>query len=631
MSYNGRVYRVSGLTICLALLAGCGDDELVIDNLPGGNPLVPEIAMYPFPSSFYLEDDEATVTGKRLALPDEAMPGELSATPFEGIDGFSRVSLITTFIPGGVDPATLPDLTDPGASVSDTSSVWLLHADSHERVPVLVELDANVTDVADQALLIRPQAVLDANTTYVVVVRDGVRLLDGSPARPTDAFVALRDDIATDVPEVESQRGDYARTRAAFEAAGATSEEVVQAWSFHTRSNEQVHAPLLSMQDAAMDHALSFVIESDEVDGDNRLVEGTFSAPDFLGDDDLVQIEEGAAVPRGTRDVPFLLTIPVTASQQERPVIVYGHGFLSRMEETTWSQLNGHLQGWRMAAISTEFIGFTEDDTVATLDVLTGNLDQAFKIVSQQMQSEIHFTLLARLVEEELASVVLSDTDAPILDADAVHFMGISNGGTQGMTIVASSPMFERAALVVPGGAWMHMLQRAVQFNLFGPLLTSQFAQTRELQLALSLLQLHFDHIDGASWIQHMTDNRLPGRDQIDVRATLHEAVGDAQVANMITEWMARSANIPLITPSPRDVWGIPTLDATAVASADPSAALIIYDEGYPPLSPGNVPPATDNGSHETIRDLSVYQQHIGEFLENGTIQQVCEGACDPE
>jgi len=622
------------LLVLAATVIGCGDDgdELLIDNLPGGNPLVPQVAMYPFPSDFYLSEDETSATGRRLAFAAEAMPGGLGIEPFDGIDGYSRAPLIMASFGGAIDPASLPAIDDPSAALADSSSVMLLREQTWDRIPLLVEVDLNAAN-AEQALLMRPQIALEPNAGYVVVIRDSLRHTGGQPVAAPDAFRALRDGIATEVAAVEAQRDDFELVKAAIAGAGLSPQQVVLAWSFHTRSAEQLFAPMLALQDAASAAPLDdYTITTDSWDdsGDNRIVTGTFVAPDFLGAEEQVALDgDGAPVVHGSRDVPFLLTIPKTAAQQLRPVIVFGHGFLARMEEPTWGQLNGHLQDWQMAAASTEFIGFNEDDTAATLNLLTSDLDRTYVIPSQQMQSQANFTMLARLVAEQLSAVVLSDAGTPLFDPGEVHFMGISNGGTQGITIMAASAAFRRGAMVVPGGAWMHMVQRAVQWTALGALFSSSFDDAREVQLALSLLQHHFDYIDGVNWMDHLTANRLRGPEQVEV--TFHEAVADAQVANMITEWLVRSGDIPLITPSPREVWGTPTIAASDLASKSPKAALYIYDEGYAPLTPGNIPPLTDNGAHETIRDLSVYQQHVGTFLETGAIEQVCSGPCDPD
>jgi hypothetical protein len=637
--------RCPVLVFALLALAGCPAEEEVeetppdpevitgIDNLPGGNPLVPDVAMYPFPSDFYLVADASTETGRRLALSDDAMPEGLSAAAFAHADGYSRAPIILAYMDGGIDASTLPTLTDPSAALEDDSSVWLLREDSWERVPLLVELDLNAAVSTQQALIIRPQVSLEPDAGYVVVLRDTLRAADGtSPLPVTDAFRALRDGVATDCDAVEAQRGDFELVNTAITATGLAPEEVVLAWSFHTRSEEQVLAPLVGIQDVATDWPLDgWSITSDEWDddGQNRLIHGTFVAPDFLGPDEWVELDEdGAPVQHGTRDVEFMLTIPVTASEQTRPVVVYGHGFFSSLEEPTWSAENDATQRWQMAMATTNFIGTNEDDLFSAIALLA-DMDHIWVWVSQQIQSHAHFSLLGRLVSEELADVVTSDSGVPLFDPGAVHYMGVSNGGTQGFVILAASTVFTRGVLVVPGAFNPHMLERAEPWNTMGIAIRQMFPDPIDLQLALSIVQLEFDAIDSLSWMDHLTHDRLPGRP--DVEVTLHMAVGDCQVSNMITEWLARTGQIPLVTPSPRDIWGLDTITADPPDGADTHAALFVYDELYPPLPEGNIPPAEDNDAHATIIELEPYLAQVGAFLEDGTIVQLCEGACDPE
>ena len=602
-----------------------------LPNEPGGNPLVPDVAAYPFPSDFYRTRDESTATGWRVALDDDAMPEDLLAATFGEADGFSRVSPILTYIEGGVDPGSLPDPNDPSAAQGDGSSVWLLREGTLDRVPLLVELDLNASGPHEQALILRPQVTLDPDTGYVVVLRDRVQLLDGSAPQPTEAFRALRDGITTDCDEVEAQRDDFETVNATLDSVGLEPDEVVQAWIFHTRSEDQLTDPLLSMHAVAEDWPLDdWSIDSDEWDGEDRLIYGTFTAPDFLGEDEWITVDDdGSAVQQGTREVPFMLTIPITASDRTRPVIVFGHGFFSAMEEPTWSSLNRGLHAWEMMAATTEFIGFCEADFVESIAIVGGDLNQLWKIISQQMQSHVHFTLLARLLAEQLATEVTAGDGTGLIDPDAIHYMGISNGGTQGLVIMAASPAFERGVLVVPGGGWSHMIQRAVQWNTMGAVLAKKYSDPRDLQLGLALMQMLFDPIDSLNWAHRVTHDRFDGR--TDVKVTLHEAVGDCQVANMVTEWIARSGQIPLVTPSPRDVVGVPTVTAESPDGTQAASALLIYDENYPPLPDGNVAPLEDNEAHGTIRDLEAYTEQVGMFLETGVIVQVCEGACDPD
>ncbi len=629
----------SALLLTLVLATACkpDDEPETLTGLPdvaGENPLVPGVPMYPFPSDFHLEDDASTLTGRRLVLTDEAMPLGVSAATLADADGFSRAPAILAWFEGGIDPSSLPDIDDFGAATEDGTTVMLVREQSWERVPLLVELDLNTEDVDEQALIIRPQDILESATGYVAILTTGLRSADGSSTPPlSEAFRALRDGIPTDSDTVEAQRQDFELVNAAIAGAGLSPEEVVLAWSFHTRSEEQVQSALIAMQDSTVDWDLDgWGITSDEwdEDGENRLVLGTFPAPDYLGEDDTIQLDDaGMPVVRGEREVEFMVTVPVTASEATNPAMVFGHGFFSSLEEPTWSSLNRGLQRWEMAAATTNFIGFCEDDLMATMSILGSGLDGVTTVVHQQMQSHVHQSLLGRLMAEELSAELVSDSGVPLIDSDNVHYMGISNGGTQGLVIMTASPFFERGVLDVPGGGWTHMLQRAVQWNTMGVAFSSQYDDPRDLQLEMSLLQLVFDPIDSLNWVEHLAKDRLDGRPE--VRVSMQEAVGDCQVSNMVTEWVARAGDIPMVSPSPRDVWGLDTVTAEEPDGADTNAALLVYDEGYDPLPSGNLPPEEDNGAHATLRSLESYMEHVGRFLDDGAIVQYCDGACDPD
>jgi hypothetical protein len=173
------------------------------------------------------------------------------------------------------------------------------------------------------------------------------------------------------------------------------------------------------------------------------------------------------------------------------------------------------------------------------------------------------------------------------------------------------------------------MMQRAVQWGELGGLLRSRYPDALEMQLVLSLTQQVFDPADSLNYMAALGDRPFEGRQRKQV--TLHMAVEDAQVSNMVTEWMARAADMPLVVPSPREVWGLSTETAGPPGRDDLDSALIIYDEGYEPYPTGNVAPGFDNGAHETIRDLLSYRENVGTFLEHGVVLQACDGACDPE
>ncbi len=620
------------LTVLTALLAiGCNKGPEPLTNLanqPGGDPLVPGVAMFPFPSDFYAEPDGATRTGRSLVFPAEALPADLLPATFAGMDGWPRAPVMLAQFPDGIDPASLPDPLNEAATLDPSSPVLVVREGTWELVPVLAELDAAATSIADQSLIMRAHRALEPDTGYVVLLRDGLQKSDGSgPIEAKRAFRALRDDIPTDSDAVESWREDFVLVNHAIAGLGLDPEEVVLGWSFHTRSREQVVNPLLSMTDQMMVAELpDLVIDSDEVISDNREIRGHITAPNFIGaEGTFVVDDDDRAIQQGTADIPFLLTIPVTVDET-RPTVLFGHGFFSHMDEPTWGSLQQLIQPGRFPTISTMFIGFNEEDQGEAFALLT-DFNTTIQLSAQEMQSEANHVILARLVREQLAAQITEDRgdgSFNVLDSEEVVYMGISNGGTQGFSIMATAPNLERGVLVVPGGALAHMLQRASPWPTLGSIIQIRFNTATELQIGTALSQLALDYWDSINFVDHLVEPRFEGRGP--AKVVLHEAVGDAQVSNMITHWLARTAGVPTY-PSTLNVWGLEELPPTEY---DGNSALYIYDEGYDPLPIDNTPPV-ENGAHETIRDLEVYKTHVTDFIEEGRITWVCDGPCDPD
>ena len=167
--------------------------------------------------------------------------------------------------------------------------------------------------------------------------------------------------------------------------------------------------------------------------------------------------------------------------------------------------------------------------------------------------------------------------------------------------------------------------QRASQWTTMGPLLATAFEDDLDFQVGAALMQSHLDPWDSINFVDHLVSQRFEGRDP--VRVVLHEAVEDAQVNNMVTHWVARTAGIPVFSPNTLEPYGLETLPPEA---HDGPAALYIYDEGYPPLPVTNTPPV-ENGAHGSVRELDVYKEHVTAFIETGDIVYGCEDACDPD
>ncbi len=603
-------------------------------NLPGGNPLNPSVAAYPFPSDFYLVDDPNTLTGRRIQVPPAALPDSLPAGFFDVYDGFTRTPSILATLPGGIDVATLPSPTDHAESVADDATVWLINAVTHDRVGALVEMDARTANPEDQALIIRPLVALDPDTPYVVILKTGITTPAGVLHEANPAFAALRDGIPTEVPAIERQRGHFERVNAVIAEAGLAPEDVILAWSFHTRSEAQVVAPLLRMQAIAEMAPLDvYEITQDEIQGENRQLAGTFEAPNFVDENGRLAFdEEGVVVQQGTRTVPFMMTIPLSI-ESPRPVILYGHGFLGQRNQATRGSFNALCRDGRYSAVAVNF-GFHEEVFSPLLTALTSDATQFYTVVNETLQTFPNTTLLARLTREVLAGELTREVDGvdvPVIDPQKIHYLGISNGGTFGFVMAATSPQLERAVLVVGGGGLTHFLQRAVQWQQYGVLVDGIFPDLRVQQVVFGLLQHALDPVDSMNYVSRLVHDRFPGMRPL--KAQVHMAVNDSQVNNLVTEWAMRTARIPVVVPSAKDIWGLDTVAAPAPDGAPDEVlgAMFVYDEMVTANPITNIPPEEDNRTHSTIRDIEAYQVHVKTFLDEGRFVQVCDGPCDPE
>jgi hypothetical protein len=637
--------RACGLLVCLLSIAsagGCSDGLMKIDGYDpekGGDPLVVEMPALPYPSDFYLEADETTATGRRLVIPETVMPStRIDVAPFDQ-DGFTIIPAILTYLPGGTDVDSLPSPTEHGESVADDSSVLLVREGTWERVGVLAELDQTTTDVERQTIIIRPLKSLDYETGYVVILRNSLRRPDGTPHEAVPAFRALRDGVKTNIPELEAKRENFELVREAIEGANVPMEEVVQAWSFHTRSEDSVSKALVEMQRVAdtveIPETDSYTIEKDDVEGTervNRQIAGTLTAvPNFIHPETLkIEVDEdGMPVQFGTREVPFVLTVPSTVTEA-RPLIIYGHGFLGERIQATRGSYNNlcHLNQMSTAAVD---FGFHEGLLAFITKIFTGEWDGLNQASASVLQTFVNSTYLARVAKERFPTEIVGGTEEEphaLFDGENTHYLGISNGGTFGYVMTATSAQIERSVLVVGGGGLVHFLQRAQPWLGYAPFLESFLPDPRAQQLAFSMLQQLLDPIDSMNYLHRMVHDRYPGLPE--VRASVHMAINDSQVHNLVTEWAMRTANIPYVTPSPKTIWNLPEVHADDLDDPELLAVMHVYDEQVEPSPIVNIPPATDNGTHGTVRNLDSYYEQVGTFLRTGEFVHACDGPCDP-
>lgn len=650
-------YPLFAATLAAAAL-GCGDDGGTTP--PDGiaaecNPLGGVTCLMPWPSAAYEVADPSTPSGVRLALPAEAMPVNIDNTavdvaPLNRFDGFAPSAPALVVMPNGISGVGLPPPEDPAKSLAADSPIVLWNMDTHARAPFFAEIDQNVTDPKQRALIIRPMVRLDPASHYAVFLRNTLKDVDGNPLVAPPAFAALRDDTAYEHPRLGRER--YPAIFAEAAAAGLTKAELVLAWDFHTASDEFLHADLLAMRSQALTAmgavGANLTFAATERPANTTLVSkayiGTFKSPDFLthGEaDDSILRRDGAGLPtqQGMRDANFAAIIPKCAETATLPlpVVIFGHGlFGSGSDYLDDDFLQKVADQYCYVVFGGDFIGLTDRQfTVAAL--AANDLNKGAWITEKLAQSVIDFISLEHIIRGPMRSAPeFKRGGVEIMDASRVYYLGGSLGGIMGNVFMAYDPTITRGALGVPGGAWTMLFERSIAWSALRGAATGAYPDPLLYELLVNLLGMKFEPYDPITTSANVINDPLPNTPAKQI--LMWEAIGDCLVNNYSTETVARTMGLSLITPSVRTPFGIPP------ATAPITSGLTVLDEHPTPLpaSTTNAQPVEDNGTHSGVNKRQAVLDQVRTFILDGTITQTCQvggqaapcdcatGACGP-
>lgn len=643
------------------------DAPVIVDPHPEGcEHIDPTLCLLPWPSSRYLVDDPSTATGRRVEIPAEAMPADTrgrraSPAPYSGRDGFSPLTSMMISFPGALDDSLLADEEHIADTLLPGSRTVIVDMETGERVAHFAEIDRwEATDPLRAPLYLRPAQRLRANTRYAVGIRN-LRLVDGSPVAPSEYFRALRDDTdleGTDLEgtDVDTRRPEFDEVFTALGAAGAPRAELIAAWSFATGSDEAITRDLVAMRDAALAAlgeaglgcTVTEVRDADEggtlPEGIWRRIEGTFTMPSFLGGaapDDVEQARlhrDGSGRPtlNGTVEAPFTVLIPTSVRDRVAgggapgQMVVYGHGILGERSEidSRWMTDSASELGW--VVIATDWWGMSRPDAGRLLSTLSGSFDDFESTPERLHQGVLNAMGLMRSFSGSCAA--LSELAVPLDDGstaapyDAAHpmFYGNSLGGILGGTFAGLATDTDRFALGVAGGNWTLLITRSDAWRSFDPLIAASFPDALTRDLLILMTASLWDPIDAANYAPHWLADPLPGTPIKHVMVQI--GIGDVAVSNATSLYVARSAGLPLMTPSVIDPYGL----ATIAGPAD--SALTVYAlPGIDPIAPGPHDPGMSE-THNGVRTLPAALLQLDAFLRpDGEVIHSCDGACDPD
>jgi hypothetical protein len=619
--------------LCLALLGAtvgaCGSNSNTSGIPDQCNPLGGAGCLLPWPSMAYISTDSSTATGVKLDLPVGSTPTNVDGTPlapsnFARWDGFSPTGPMLVQFDTGVSSANLPGYMDPDASLAADSPIAIINVDTGERLPFFAEVDANIADPSKANLIIRPLAREKPSSHYAVALLNTLVGADGSTPLPIPpAFAAMRDGKSFDHPlfKAISQNADQMFT--AFANAGIDKSQMVLAWDWVTASDQFLTSDLTTMRDAAIPAMgtnganLTFVANTQPaIAGIYQTYLGTFKSPNFLTDGEnndsiIIRDTTGAPVLTGMRDANFAALIPdcVTSQPLPRPTIIFGHGlFGSAAEYLTNATVQALAQQYCFIILAGDFIGLTSRQLqLAPLAVNDMNLGN--EITEKLGQSVIDFMSLETITRGPMSTdPAFAYNGQPVIDPTHTYYVGGSLGGIMGGVIMAYDPNLTRGVLAVPGGDWSLLIERSNAWSLLQGAAMGSYTDPEDYQLNIAFLGMGFEPYDPVTTASHELQNPLPG---VPAKSILMwYAMGDCLVTNISTELIAREMGITLLSPDVKQGWGL-------TPTPGPLASGINVLNAHPtPLPPTtNVPPATDNGTHEHINEEPAVLQETQQFL----------------
>ncbi len=630
------------LLVALALVvtsgAACGDNAGgVADSC---NPSGGQGCLLPWPSAIYEVPDSTTATGRRLAIPIDAMPTNIDNISIDPVwlnrwDGFSPSGAMLAAFPTGVSEEGLPSWKDPQASLAADAPIVVVNADTGERAPYFAEVDQNSTDVQGRSLIIRPLARLATNAHYVVGIRKSVKSASGGELPRSSAFAS-----AVNGDGIDHKRFDLTRYKAIFEVldtAGVPKTDLVLAWDFHTASDDFLRRDLTTMRDAAIPALgtnganLTFTTRPQSaVSGIHKRYLGTFTSPDFLTADETDASKmrrDSADLPQmeGMRNARFAAIIPqcVETMPLPRPTIIFGHGLFGSSEEYNSDPFVLDLARTHcLVVIAGDFIGLTSRQ-LPLAPLAVNDLNRGPTITEKVAQGVIDFISLEHLVRGPMqSSTEFSFNGMPVIDPNKTFYVGGSLGGIMGNVFMAYDPNIRKGVLAVPGGTWSLLFERSYAWHLLMGAAVGAYEDPDVYQLLIAFLGMGFEPYDPITTAAHVIKDPLPG---VPVKEILMwYAVGDSLVTNISTEMIAREMGLSLLAPAVKPVWNMPS-------TAGPlQNALTIYDEHPSPMpSDFNIPPAADNGTHAGVNRQPAVLRQVEQFLLQDQIVQTC-GAGTP-
>ncbi len=533
--------------------------------------------LLPWPSNTFTMPDPSTSTGLRLRVATSRVGEGDRSDALSHADGFSRLTPLVTAFPADLDPASLGD----GVTGAMRLLVLRSGAELGRHVPLRLELRAPEDPRTPEVGIIGyPRVPLSAATDHLAVVTDDLRDRGGRRLE-TDrrTLVAMARVAPRDRAEAEL-RAWHAPHRIALAAARIDPSRVLRVWEFTTGSSERTRGVLQTLRAASLAALASGAarVRIDTLtprDGGSALlvvrgfIEGlpAYLSPTF----NLVRGPDGGPIPVAGRSfrAPFRVLIPRGTGDYR--VVMFGHGTGGDVSDPAFDATFANAGA---AKIGVQFDGLSSDDVIQTFLGFQRMLDGVERCASLLAQSVagvyavVHslagVTVDGRPLPEAsslralLSSATLLGSPNPAAgrrpDMSRLGWAGGSLGGTMGLTLVRSEPLFAGGVLNVPGAAWTHFLTHSSLYEGVRPSLQRIYGSDLDIEINVAISQTLWDVVDGGVWAD------LPG---VSSPFLVQESIGDPVLPNVGTAFLSSALGVVSVG---RMIRPVPGIEASEVA-----------------------------------------------------------------
>jgi hypothetical protein len=628
----------------------------------------PAVCLYPWPNDYFTKKSRDTATGLRLNLNRESMPANkdgvrIDPTDQNRADGFSPGSMMVTKVPGLDSPeaaarSKLPPIGDLSLSLAKRSPVVVINAGTGKRHLVWAEVDSNPSQPEDRVLIIRPGKNFDEGQRYIVALRF-LKGAGGKTLRAQRKFRLYRDRTPTSKRRIERRRAHFEALFRTLNEAGVRRRSLYLAWDFTVASRRSLAGRALHIRDQAFRalgdtrladlkvqgsspaFTVDLVKDNTPAEDDRiaRRIEGTITAPCYLTNGcapggKFVLDSEGRPTQQGTTTFRYFCGIPRVAldpaGAPRARAALYGHGLLGNPSEFAAGNVRSMSNEHNVLFCATAWAGFASEDVAHIAGTVIPDFSKFDTVADRMQQGFLQQLLLGRaLIHPQgfSAHPAFQKDGRSVIDTTRLFFDANSQGGIMGGALTALAPDYDHAVLGVPGMNYSTLLQRSVDYDLYGALINPAYPREIERQLMFSVVQLLWDRGETNGYAHHVTNRPLPNTPPHEV--LMHVAFGDHQVADFTTSIMARTfgARIrqPALAPG-RTLFSNPWYGIPAVPSLPYDGSAVVWWDAGAPASPlENVPNRAGEDPHSAPRSEVSARVQKSEFLKvDGKVVEVC-------